>query len=304
MKYLILCSIFLNYTLTYSQKKIKCIISDKSTKSNISYTTIKTKNDNRIFCADINGYFEINDYPFDSINISSIGYVDVTYSKATFLSLDTIFLTPQYQILNDVVVKTAFLKSIEVFSFGLKSKKHDFSFACDSSFNLNEFAIQIDIPSSLKKYKIESVHIRLRKAKEKIITVHPIRIHLYSSFNGIPGFEFLKKDITINNENQINNDKEIIVDISKQFLVMDATRFFVGIEFLKTYENKQYAEPQLLITASNPEFITYRKNFFNKGKFYHDWIIIAREGLFDQKPNDKIIHSYNILAWVDVTKQK
>ena len=299
MKYILLLLVVQFVTCESNSQVIKkFIVFDRTNKTGIPFVTIRMSYNN-YFCTDDKGNFEILDTTTASLKISCIGYYDTVISRQNFSLLDTIFLKEKVSLLDNVTVNsTSSYKNYN--SYGIVRKKHDFSFACDSSFNAQQFALQINIPENIKNYLVEKIHIRLRKSKETEINIHPVRLHIYSCKDGIPDKELLENDIVIKEKDQISNDRELEVSLTNQYVIMTERSFFIGIEFLKTYANINYNEPQLLISTSSANNYTFRKNFYIRGRYYDNWTILAEEGLFDTIPISSKIHSYNILAWADI----
>ena len=100
-KYLILLLFIASFQSNYAQ--VKGLILDKETKRPIERVNVYTKCNNKIQAttSDTNGRFTIESL-CDSLTFTHIDYMKKVISKSDIR--DTIFLTPNYQMIGEVVV--------------------------------------------------------------------------------------------------------------------------------------------------------------------------------------------------------
>ncbi len=215
-------------TICYSQKKI--VVCDNITKEPLGYSVVY-QNDNG-FYTDLNGVFNTTKVNIkDSIIISSFGY----HPLKTILNkkIDTLFLSPKTQVLEEVVLK---LKKQTIIN-PLKSAK---SFGSMLVYDHNEI-IAIITPRKKKKSIISQVIFKLKKYlktekvykhKKEELFVH-LRLNVYKIKNGEITNKIYSSSITTINAQK---NTKLSFDISKKIELSHEGLAF-GVEFLG-FQNK------------------------------------------------------------------
>jgi hypothetical protein len=156
---LVLLSLSFFSTKTYSQKRIRGIVTDKQSDEHIPFASIVLKKTGEGTLTDSAGNFTLT-YPGsdDSLVITSVGYIPVVYKIPQFT--DSTFLTIKMVVApvsKDAVVKTKFNRALWFWNrIMLHKKEHDIAYYKNYSYEAyNKLEIDLNNVNSEKLEKIK-----------------------------------------------------------------------------------------------------------------------------------------------------
>lgn len=297
LKLIAACFFLLTADFVAAQFKLKGVCIDKETKQVVPFATVHVTQRSIWTDADQNGYFEIDVQPQDSIYISSVGYLPLTRTSASFQVPDTFFLQSVVISLPEILIGQR-----KVASLGqLKAKKtFDMNSKTSSRF---EMATRVNIPSGIKRFQLQKINI----AGFDFNASNPVRIHVYSvGALGQPDRELLTKDIVITSN---QSPKGVVaIDVSEQSIFLSAN-FFVAVQWISDKNNQNRINPSkrtiigpgILCTYTIKNTVTYQRDM-SSGMGYK-WALIT-DGVFypyDYKIPEKLPGSLlNMLISCDI----
>jgi hypothetical protein len=89
--------------LAFSQRELKGIIADSSTRHILPFATIRAGNSSMI--TGINGHFTITAAAPSTVRVSYVGYRERTFTAGEWKDNDTLFLSPSGNVLGEVIVR-------------------------------------------------------------------------------------------------------------------------------------------------------------------------------------------------------
>lgn len=231
-------------------------ILDKTNNKPIPLTTIKSIKNNIGTYTNENGICSISSDFNDSIYISSIGYSDTIVSLKNLIK-DYIYLIPKTTILSPIIISTK--KLVSQSDLGILNPNKSF-LQCSSGFG-EEFGLKIILNDTTRINKIHSVTISAERYKPEI----PMLLHIYNiDSNGRPSTEILGKNLLITKEMFNKKKKQIMVDISRENIVIDQSSFFISVEWLPVPNrgNSYIESTALIFTQDVNEPLTFSKTYF------------------------------------------
>ena len=248
--------LFISYSL-FSQKIImKGFIHSKEFNLPISFATVQIIGTNHIVDADENGYFEIESEEKNRhLLITSIGYTDTVI---LFKDVDTIFISPKYFNLEEVMIKNPVVKI-----FGIVNEKMGTSrIGVGNEVERSEITTLIEISEDVQYYKICKIFIKGKRFSEE----NPVRLHIYAvNENGLPGEELLKEQVIITKQDFDTKNNIITIDVKEQNIFLQNSSFFVGVQWIALTKVKLYSGPEIIQTYKIPKVLSYYRqaNFNN-----------------------------------------
>jgi hypothetical protein len=257
--------LFLIFNISFSQIT-KHQIFDFKTNEPISFSTIIViNNEQTSFYSDEKGIFDIDKSKIDSIQISSLGYVNLIL-KTNQLT-DSVFLTPKVVQLNEIIIKQNHLSKKKI-----KPKKAKLLFNLTPT---SQLGILVQNRKNKKNSYLKKIHIPIRNEtwtlKKSFNSV--FRIHLFSNKNNVPDIPLIDKPFMIFC-NQDSNDF-IDLNISEEEINFNENGFFICIEMLGEIDNDRNIKKNKLVLPAfeftNKEskdilITTYEKNFFTRNE--------------------------------------
>ncbi len=254
----------LNFLFSYSQEKT--IILDNVKKERIPYATVYYLKSKKGYYTNNKGAFEFNKMDVDSVYISCLGYK--TLKITTNLIKDTIFLTPEVQLLSEVSIHLKPPKSVKI---GFKKKNMNFHAGDNLQFGLTIKPVKEHENSIIKKILIP---INKSRFSEKRDFESVLKISLYSCKGNLPDMPLISKPIIINC-NQ-NSNETLIIDIEKENIEFHKNGIFISIEMIGEIDkngvviNKPFPLPGIKYTDKGTKHFSFIKSFY-KPKFSKEW---------------------------------
>lgn len=216
----------------------------------ISFATVQIIGTNHIVDADENGYFEINsEEKIRNLLITSIGYKDTIIPFGYFKNRDTVFISPKYLNLEEVVIKNPVVKI-----FGIVNEKMGTSRVGGNAAARAELTTLIDIPEDVQYYRICKIFIKGKRFSEE----NPVRLHLYAfNQNGLPGEELLKQQVIITKQDFDTKNNVITIDVKEQNIFLENSSFFVGVQWITSVKIKNPSGPEIIQTYKIPKVLSY-----------------------------------------------
>lgn len=238
---------------------LKKQVFDRDTKMPIPYATIQIANTLKYSDSDDKGIFEIEASNNDSLLITCIGYKSSKIPVVVSQKNDSLFLDKEVVQLRELIVSKPVINT-----FGIIDDNKNTSSTGGSQAGRHEMATLIEIPATIKMYRITKVLLKARNFKEE----NPVRLHIYSVDSlGLPGQELLTKEIVITND-QVDN-KIVSIDVKDQQIVLENSSFFVGIQWLTSTKVKLFTGPEVFETFKEKKLLTYRRSLtVNKNKWF------------------------------------
>lgn len=217
MKPYILIFLIIHFQSALSQKIVSRIL-DKDTKLPVPFATIKVLNTNRGEIASETGTFEMVVYSKDSIQVSSIGYKNITLWGDELEK--EIFISKKNDTLKPIVVysKTA-IKSVQLGNID-NSLHGDLNWGTADA--KEEFAQKIILPDSTASYLIKTVDVPVKKWE----CWGDLLLHVYApdSATGLPGEETYMQYVKVTKK-QVHNNK-LTIDLKPAKLIISQNSFF------------------------------------------------------------------------------
>lgn len=295
MKALLIAVIVLIVNLGYSQI-ISGTIVDSISKKPIDLATISFKNSTYNVLSDTDGHFKIDFMnPSGVLLVSNIGYKTKEIKISNKESNSVIYLSPQIEELNEVLIINKNKKVEYSWDKTIRSKDEN-SVYVGFQFN-TENCVYIKNPYN-KKGKIKSIifgvsklkgYLENKKYKIDYLTTFNIKFYSYDNHKQKPGKEIYSKNIIIEPEDKTYN---ITVNTDSLQIPFPENGVCIGVEIINTkYKNPKttfvYISPVMNFYKNSElsptnSWIRYRneKSDFStpifqdiKGKSYHTPII-------------------------------
>ncbi len=221
---LVSCFIFISSLNSFAQKinLIGNLINEKDS-SSISYVSIKLIKSNTYFDTDEKGFFSISSNINDTLFFSCIGFNNFIIAVKDFESNKFIQLKEIIYELDEVIVKSGSFQKI-----GIIDEKQTRSFAGEQQSDIYEITTLIEVPDTIKEYKIATVYFKQMNFSEDI----PLRLHIYSvGENGLPDKELLKQQIIFSEKDHYNG--VISINVKNQNIIIEKASFFIGLQWIK-----------------------------------------------------------------------
>jgi len=243
------------------QISISSNVFDRDSKICIPFVSVQVSNTLRFRDTDEKGFFEIMGNSSDTLIISCIGYESTRLPLSQIRLNDSCFLIKKIITLHEIVSSKPSSKI-----FGILNEKQGRSCSGGSEAERTEIATLIEIPDSIKMYKVSKIFIKGRDFKES----NPVRVHIYGvDNNGLPGNELLIKEIII--KNYEDNNKTISIDVKDQGIFLGQTSFFVGIQWITSQKVKLFTGPEIFETFKVKKLLTYRRALSLNGNKWYGW---------------------------------
>ena len=243
---------FLFYTgfspISFSQLLAGKVLS-KSDETPIPYATIGVKGKNAGTVADLSGRFRMS-FPrfvkrYDSVVISSIGFVSLKMPVADFINSEVFILEEEAKVLEPVSI------------FSLVKKRRISSLRGESSFfrgwyshkTGGEIGNIISIPN--QHYKINKIFFKV----DNMYDTCNIRLHIRKVENSWPSSELLTEDIILPIHKRSMIDGANVFDLSKQNLVLSEKTLFVGFEVIDCSNSTRPPKSISFVGTDNGEYI-------------------------------------------------
>lgn len=257
--------LFLIFNLSFSQISRHQIL-DSRTNEPIPFSAIIIiNNEQTSFYSDEKGIFNIDKSKVDSIQISSLGYVDL--KLRTNQLTDTLFVIPKVIQLNEITIKQNHLSIKKI-----KPKKAKLLFNLTPK---SQLGILVQNKKNQKNSYLKKIHIPIRNEtwtlKKPFNSV--FKIHLFSNKNNVPDVPLIDKPFMI----FCNQDSKNFIDInlSEEEINFDENGFFICIEMLGEIDNDRNLKKNKLVLPAfeftNNEsddilITTYSKNYFTRNE--------------------------------------
>jgi|GEM_PF-2879681 len=243
------------------QLSIKSRVFDSDTKICIPYVSVHISNTMKFRDTDEKGFFQIMGNSSDTLIISCIGYESSKLPVSKIGLNDSCFLIKKIITLNEIISSKPLSKV-----FGILNERQGRSCSGGSEAERTEIATLIEIPDSIKLYKISKIFIKGRNFKE----ANPVRLHIYGiGNNGLPGTELLIKEIIIKNNEDDN--KTISIDVKDQGIFLEQSSFFVGIQWITSTKVKLFTGPEIFETFKVKKLLTYRRSLSLNNNQWYGW---------------------------------
>jgi len=246
-------------------------IIDKKTKQPITgVIVLNLSNQKSATYTDEDGMFSLLVAQNDSLKITCVGYKDSIIKNSERISSSTIELSPNFILLNEVVVNNSLNRS----SYTLGYIGNNYETYNQGGTKGSIKLVFVPNPDSSKNKIITKLKYQLAKINRENEKINKgvVRVRLYSSTNTsiFPKDDLLQENIiqTI----PLKDKQTLIVDISKYKINFPANGVFVGLEWLgeKNNTNQINLNPAFVATKSKVDpfnFISfYGKPFVHVGK--------------------------------------
>jgi len=246
-------------------------IIDKKTKQPITgVIVLNLSNQKSATYTDEDGMFSLLVAQNDSLKITCVGYKDSIIKNSERISSSTIELSPNFILLNEVVVNNSLNRS----SYTLGYIGNNYETYNQGGTKGSIILVFVPNPDSSKNKIITKLKYQLAKINRENEKINKgvVRVRLYSSTNTsiFPKDDLLQENIiqTI----PLKDKQTLIVDISKYKINFPANGVFVGLEWLgeKNNTNQINLNPAFVATKSKVDpfnFISfYGKPFVHVGK--------------------------------------
>ncbi len=290
----------LSQSRLFAQEKRFLIYVQDVKHNKIQYSIIKSLHDNNYFITDSNGVFEKKLNIYDTLIVSNLGYNTSTFQIKNAKNIDTIYLTEKGENLGEVIVG-----NFETVKAGILKEKQQRSFSGDNTSSIFEMTTLVKIKEIAKKIRISKIYLK----QKNFNTTSPIALHIYSvGNNGLPERDLLDKQVIISHE--MHKKGLITIDVKDKNIYLNATDFFVGIQFLTPYNaiQKSSIDDGIAETTTLRDSLTYRRSLKLNNRWYIEFtngIFIPKQNNFDEKSytfNEKVKENnpINMIAEVEV----
>lgn len=257
--------LFLIFNLSFSQISRHQIFDFKTNEPIPFSAIIITNNEQTSFYSDEKGIFYIDKSKVDSIQISSLGYVNLNLH--TNLLNDTIFIVPKVIQLNEIIIKQNHLSTKKI-----KPKNAKLLFNLTPK---SQLGILVQNKKNQKNTYLKNIRIPIRNEtrtlKKSFNSV--FKIHLFSNKNNVPYVPLIDKPFMI----FCNQDSKNFIDInlSEEEINFNENGFFICIEMLGEIDNDRNLKKNKLVLPAfeftNNEsddilITTYSKNYFTRNE--------------------------------------
>lgn len=224
-KKLLLLLVLANLHIIGNSQKVSIAgtVLNSKDKKYIPYVSIRVIGSNFLIDTDENGRFKVEIDLSDTLVFSCIGYDIFTIEAQKYGNRDSVFLKEKIYDLENVVVKNTTYKEV-----GIINTKQTRSFTGESLSDSYEIATLIEMPNTIKTYRISKIMFKQKNYTPDM----PLKLHIYAlDENNLPGEELLKKQIIISPNDYKNGILE--VDIKDQNIVLEQKPFFAGLQWIK-----------------------------------------------------------------------
>lgn len=258
---LVLAILFLSQYTNAQEMQVRGNIYGADSRKKVGYASVQVLHTSNITDADENGYFEIAAGKSDSVIFSCIGFKQLILPVSRITAGDSIFLKEDFKELEPVIITKPIPQT-----YGIINEKQTRSHIGSSRY---EMATLIEIPPTIKRYRIKRVFIKQRNFNE----ASPFKLHIYSIDEaGLPGEELLEQEVVAEKKDNISGIVEL--DISDHNIILSATSFFVGIQWLSFSKGSSGIKNEHGIAETNKEkrILTYRRTLrIANNRWYIDY---------------------------------
>ena len=256
LKNILLYTLILLGTSSYSQKLLSGYILENKTLEPLSYSTIIIENESRGTYSEIDGFFKLDttSYGNRKITLSHIGYKTKTLQLNSFKEKDTVFLVKEEHILNEVVIK-AYSKKLHEKWFKNDSKERTF---ITSPARGTTYAVLIDKHPKQKFGSFELYYLAQKSSPENKIRIKFLQLDT----KGNPtDNQLIIKDLIYT---LTYNSEHITIDLSYLDFIIPEEGFYIGVEFLGNKEDQVHSETTVYYTKKIRGNDTYLTTWNNR----------------------------------------
>ncbi|MFC4632374.1 carboxypeptidase-like regulatory domain-containing protein [Dokdonia ponticola] len=236
MRYLITL-LFLATSSLFSQEiTIRGVVVDKETNKQIPYVNLSILDKEGGTSSNEDGLYTLKvlrDVLDSDLSITSLGYRDTIISIKKMVSIDTVFLTPKTEWLNEVLVSTAPKNLEELIVNPLFKKKSKGGFRGGKSpYIVAMFFPHKEIYDSFNHLK--NVNFQLYRHEES-----SARVRIYRrGTDGLPSEDVLKESVIVDIK---KGQRDVTVDVSEYDIQIPREGFYIAFEWLYIPKN-EYVE--------------------------------------------------------------